>query len=322
MQKTTMNNYNCFKIIGLLLSVSFFSMAQNVPSAVAYMYKPTPDWSISDDFNGSRTDASFDTLKWHYRLPNESRTGLATGSDYVQEKDGKLICYGLKQTRKAGAIITNKYSQYGWYAFRWKATGIDADKRNAWHPAIWGALNNSKKESAPGTIGEGSNWMEIDIVEFNSWSTTMTEWSADAPAYLWVDSLKQKVKVNTGRGPGFGWKKAVMFDGVNDKYKGQILGGDGFDEWQTWGLEYHPEYLQMWKKDGDTWVKVGHTVIFTDNDIKPTLRTVPRQALCPLYWYIGNLYMPQNTDKPIREEEITNSTLQVDWFHFYPFAKE
>lgn len=294
---------------------------QKAPSAIAYRYEKLPDIEISDEFNASRKNDAFDTSKWHYRKPTSKRTGLATDAYHVKEKEGKLICYGQKGTKKAGAIISNKPKQYGWYSFRWKTTGIDANKRNAWHPAIWGAYHNSKGESVPGTVGKNSNWMEIDIVEFNSWSTTMTEWSADAPAYIWVDSLNQKVKVNSGRGPGFGWKKAIMFDGHSDKYKGEVLGGDNFNEWQVWGMEFHPEYLQMWKKDNDIWVKVGHTIIFTDKDIKPTIRTVPRHTVHPLYWYLGNLYMPQNKKIPIREEQITNSTLEVDWFHFYPLKK-
>jgi len=307
-------------LFAFLIGIGLVSTAQDVPSAIAYMYDNTPDWDISDEFNASRKNNAIDFEKWHYRKPTPNRVGLAAGTEYVQEKDGRLICLGRKDTRKAGAIISNKYKQYGWYTFRWKTTGIDAKKRNAWHPSIWGAFHNSKDESVPGTVGENSNWMEIDIVEFDSWSTTMTEWSADAPAYLWVDSLQQKVKVNHGRGPGFGWKKAIMFDGKTDKYKGEVLGGGNYDQWQTWGIEYHPEYLQMWLLDKGTWVKVGHTVIFTENDIKPTLRSVPKQAVKPLYWLIGNLYMPQNTNVPIKEEQITNSTLEVDWFHFYPFV--
>ncbi|WP_109830913.1 LamG domain-containing protein [Reichenbachiella versicolor] len=285
------------------------------PPELKNIYASKPDSKYSDEFNGKRKNNSFDTKKWHYR--ESTKTGLGQGKEYVQEKDGKLICYGHKNKRKAGAIVSNNYFQYGFYAFNWKTTGIVPDARNAWHPSVWGSLNDTRRNNVPGTTGENSNWMEIDIMEFSTWSKVKTDWSSDAPCYLWVDSLNKKVKVNIKPGPSFGWKKAIMIDGKKDKYKGEIIGRSGFDQWQTWGMEYHPEYLQMWYLDSEEWVKVGHRINFSENDVAPSLRTVPNKARKPLYWYLGNLFLPQGKT-PIQEEQITNSTFEVDWFHYHP----
>ena len=65
---------------------------------------------------------------------------------------------------------------------------------------------------------------------------------------------------------------------------------------------------------------VGLQFRVTENDVKPSLRTVPKKAVKPLFWYIGNLYMPQGKAK-FPEEEITECTFEVDWFHFHPLSK-
>lgn len=162
--------------------------------------------------------------------------------------------------------------------------------------------------------------MEIDIMEFSTGSGEATDWSSDAPSYIWNDSLNKRVKVNDPNGKAFGWKKAIMIDGLKDSYKGEVIGAKGHDKWQTLGMEYHPDYIQMWKLDGNQWVKFGNTVSFSDDDKIPTLRTVPKKAVKPLYWYIGSLFL--SFGKPdISEEQITNSTFEVDWFHFHSLKK-
>lgn len=292
--------------------------AQKLPKELKGIYECKPDAKYSDEFNGKRKNNSFDIKKWHYR--ESTKKGLGQGAEYVQEKDGKLICYGIKDQRKSGALVSNDYFQYGWYAFKWKTTGINENKRNAWHPSVWGSLDDTRGNKVPGTTGEGSNWMEIDVMEFSTGGGEHTDWSSDAPCYIWVDSLQKKVKVNRDEGPSFGWKKAIMIDGKKDKYKGEVIGTKGFDEWQELAMEYHPDYLQMWKLDGNSWVRIGNKVTFTDNSIPPTLRTVPKKAVKPLYWYVGSLFFTYGKT-PIREDQITNSTFEVDWFHYHPLKK-
>lgn len=315
-----MKNLKFSGLLGLFLfSIVSIVNGQELPKELKGVYKSKPDFKYSDDFNGNRSNNSFDTDKWHYR--ESTKAGLGQGAEYVQEKDGNLICYGHKDTRKAGAIVSNSYFQYGWYAFKWKTTGIYEDKRNGWHPSFWGSLDDTRKNKVPKTYGKGNSWMEIDIMEFSTGGGEHTDWSSDAPSYIWVDSLQKKVKVNIKPGPSFGWKKAIMIDGKKDKYKGEVIGAKGHGEWQMLAMEYHPDYLQMWKKDNGKWVKIGNTVKFTDNDIPPSLRTVPKKAVKPLYWYIGSLFFTYGKT-PIREDQITNSSLIVDWFHFYPFKKK
>jgi hypothetical protein len=306
------------KLLMVLAFISLSAVCQELPKELKEIYSPNADSSLSDDFNGNRPNASFDTNKWHYR--ESTKKGLGQGAEFVQEKDGKLICYGIKSKRKAGAIISNTYFQYGWYAFKWKTTGMPENKRNAWHPAVWGSWDDTRGNYVPKTKGKGDSWMEIDIMEFSTFPKTKTYWNSDAPAYIWVDSLEQRVKVNLGRGPEFGWKKAVMIDGVKDKYNGEVIGTKNHDKWQTWGMEYHPDYLQMWEKEYGKWVVVGNRVHFTNDDITPSLRTVPKKAVKPLYWYIGNLFLPHGSTE-IQEDEISNASLEVDWFHFYALNK-
>ena len=298
-------------VIANELSVNLYEM----PAELKGIYSSEPNSEYSDEFNENRLGNAFDISKWHFR--ESTKTGLGQGNEFVQEKDGKLICYGIKSKRKAGAIVSNNYFQYGWYAFKWKATGMPEDQRNAWHPAIWGSLDDTRKNTVPGTNGPGDSWMEIDIMEFSTWPKTYTNWNSDAPAYIWVDSLNKKVKVNIEPGPSFGWEKAVMIDGIKDEYNGEVIGRSGHDQWQVWGMEYHHDYLQMWKKDGEDWVKVGNTIVFTEDEIIPSSKTVPRKAVKPLYWYIGNLFLPHGNTE-IQEEQISNSTFEVDWFHFHP----
>ncbi len=315
-----MKNFKHLFFVLYFIGIHFVFQAQNLPKELLKTYETEPLEKYSDEFNGKRKKNSFDTKKWHYRQPKPWRKGLATGSKYVQEKDGKLICHGRKDDHKAGGIVSNKYFQYGFYAFKWKTTGIADDQRNAWHPSVWGSLNDTHNKKVPGTYEKGKSWMEIDIMEFSTWKQNGTDWNADAPAYIWVDSLQKKVKVNQPKGKAFGWKKAMMTDGKKDTYKDVVIGSTGFDKWQTLGMEYHPDYLQLWQIDGDTWVKIGHKVTFTENDVPPSLRTVPKKAVKPLYWYIGNLFMPHGKTK-ITEEQITNSTLELDWFHYHSLKK-
>lgn len=318
--EVTKKNYAKYFIFVFIIILSAKGFAQNVPDELSTIYKTTPSKKYSDEFNGKRRNNSFDKGKWHYRQPQPWKKGLAVGQEFVEEKEGKLICYGRKKHRKAGAIVSNDYFQYGFYAFRWKTTGISQEQKNVWHPSVWGSLDDTRKNKVPGTYEKGMSWMEIDIMEFNTWKAKGTEWNADAPAYIWVDSLQAKVKVNQPKGKAFGWKKAMMTDGVKDKYKGKVIGKYDFDKWQVLGMEYHPEYLQLWQIDGDEWVKIGHKVFFTDNDVTPSLRTVPKKAIKPLYWYIGNLFLPHGK-KAITEDDITEATLEVDWFRFYPIKK-
>ena len=295
-------------------------IAQDLPEHLSGVYELQADPSYSDEFNGKRENNAFDTEKWHYRKGTKQRPGLGQGEMFVQEKNGKLICYGVKSLRKGGSIVSNKYFQYGFYAFKWRAKGMPHDKRNAWHPSVWGSFSDTKGSRVPYTAARGSSWMEIDIMEFMNHSKNKTVWSADAPAYIWVDTLMRKVKVNKGLGPKFGWKKAIMTDGIKTSYKGEIIGAKKHHKWTTLGMEYNPKYLQLWKKDGKKWVMIGHRITFSDNNIKPSKSTVPIKAAKPLYWIIGNLFFPSGKT-PIVEAEISDSRFEVDWFRYHQLVK-
>lgn len=305
--------------VALVVAVTNSLQAQGLPEQLAEVYEPEPDLRRSDEFNGRRAGNAFDESRWHFR--ESTKKGLGQGPEFVEERDGKLIAYGRKSLRKAGGIVSNEPFQFGWYGFRWRTTGMPEDQRSAWHPSIWGSWDDTRGNYVQGTRGDGESWMEIDILEFVTHSPTSTFWGSDAPAYIWDDSLGKRVKVNDPDGRSLGWEKAIMFDGTHDRHNGEVIGTKGHGEWQTWGMEYHPDYLQMWKLEGDQWVKVGNTVTFTDDSVTPTERTVPKKAVKPLYWYLGNLFLPHGRTE-IQEDQITNSTFEIDWFRYHPLAKE
>ena len=316
----TVKPFFSFRIIFFLLAVVSAANGQDIPQALYGVYEQEADAKYSDEFNAKRDKNAFDTSKWHYRKTTKGRPGLGQGQEYVQEKNGKLICYGLKSTRKGGAIVSNRYFQYGFYAFKWRAKGMPHNRRNAWHPSVWGSFNDTKGSKVPSTSTRGDSWMEIDIMEFSTSSKTSTYWNTDAPAYIWVDTLMRRIKVNKGLGPKFGWKKAVMTDGVKDAFNGDVIGTKNHHKWKTLGMEYHPEYLQLWQKEGRKWYAIGHRIRLTSNKVKPSRKTVPRKAAKPLYWIIGNLFLPHGKTK-IEEAQITNAKLELDWFRYHQLSK-
>lgn len=314
MNDITYSQKNKLKItlIGFII-LSINHLIAQIPSAIAHQYESTRDTSISDEFNANRPSNSVNLNKWNYRETKES--GASTR--YVTEENGHLICRGIKADKKAGGIVSKQYKKYGFYVTRWRTTGIDPNERSAWHPSIWsgrvnGQIRPSARELAPIIDeGYGRGWLEIDFVEFENFSSNSTHWSADAPARLFVPSINKTVKVNDADGRALGFKKAVMVEKVDS----------GFSDWQVWGLEYHPDYIQMWKKTGNRWDKKGEIVHFVNNINDATKTTIPKAARQEMFWYLGNLYLPQGRT-PIREDQITNSTLQVDWFRFYPYTED
>lgn len=291
-------------LCNLLLSIPF--SAQEIPNEIKDLYRASVDRSLSDEFNAHRKENKVDLKKWIYRRTKNS----GASATFVQEKDGRLICKGIKAKKRAGGIVSRKYKQYGWYVVRWKTTGINPNARSAWHPSIWsGQTNGQHAKTAdfkriPNAKG---GWLEFDMVEFET-HRPHAVWSADAPARVYAPSLNKLVKVNDANGKALGYKKAVMIEKVSS----------GFSDWQIWGLEYHPDYLQMWKKEGKVWTKQGRLIKF--NNQKPSLNSIPKSCRKPMFWYLGNLYLPHGKI-PIKKSEITDSTLEVDWFRFHPFKK-
>ena len=295
------------KLHCLLLAVAMFTgtvFSQNIPNQIKDLYKDRADYSISDEFNGKRTDNSVDLNKWDYRRTKNS----GPSTKYVREQYGYVSCKGIKADRRAGGIVSKEYKKHGFYTLRWRARGIDPAKRSAWHPSVWSAIGNGQ---LPGSLSKrqvpniGDGWLEIDMIEFENFSTTNTHWSADAPARVRVPDLEKLVKVNDADGLSQGFAKAVMIPRVDTD----------FNEWQIYGLEYATTYLQMWKRTSTGWEEQGRRVVF--NDDTPSIGSIPNVARSSMFWYIGNLFLDQNPDK-IKEYQITNSAFDVDWFRYYP----
>ena len=252
-------------LIATMITSSVFS--QNIPQPIQNLYQSKVDSSISDEFNNNRTDNSVDLTKWNYRRTKNS----GPSTKYVKEQFGYVSCKGIKADKRAGGIVTKKFKKYGFYTVKWRALGIASNKRSAWHPSIWSAVGNGQLEGTKAkkqvpNIGKG--WLEIDMIEFENFSTTNTYWSSDAPARVPSPNPNGKlIKVNDAEGIKLGYKKAVMIPKVTS----------GFASWQTHGLEYTPTYLQMWKITNKGWSKQG----------KKLFLIIITQVLDPYHWILA-----------------------------------
>jgi hypothetical protein len=281
----------------VLILLSGLSNAQP-PKKVKDIYDTKVDKSISDEFDGN---GEIDLKKWNYRQTKP--TGIAVGKKFVHKENGKLICYGWKKERKAGGIVTKNKSHFGFIETKFKVSGIFNDRQTIWHPSIWGAQCNGQVDFGKECLKSDGNWLEIDMMEFEN--TPTARWSADAPARVRVESLKRSVKVNDNNGKKLGFKKAIMIKKVTDN----------FHAWRQLGLEYNPKYLQLWEVLNGEWTKMGRKIVF--NHKTPSLSSIPKECASQMFWYLGNLFNPYKNQK-FEEKEVTNSTLEIDYFRFYP----
>lgn len=288
-------------LLMLFLFITASSYAQ-LPKEIRKIYKNKIDIRVSDEFDGN---GEVDLSKWNYRQTKPN--GIATGENFVRKVNGNLVCYGWKREKKAGGIVAKMQTHFGFIYTKFKVSGIVNSQQTVWHPSIWSGQCNGQTDATKECLKTGGNWLEIDMMEFEN--TPTARWSSDAPARLKVSELKKSVKVNDVNGRKLGYEKAVMIKKVTE----------GFHEWKRLGLEYHPEYLQLWEVKDHEWLKLGRRIIF-DNK-KPTIGSIPKACATPMFWYIGNLFNPYKNQKFV-EEEVTNSTLEVDYFRFYPIKNE
>ncbi len=277
-------------------------LAQQVPASIVNRYASTADPSVSDEFNSP----SLDTNKWAYRtLWPGSLWG--TGPQYVQMlQDGSdqyVSIRGDWSERKGSGIATKVETHFGFFSVRWRTDNIVVGSPTPWHPAIWMAAHN---------VASGSDWrsipptdynLEIDFVEY--WHQPL--WHSQAIA--WDHSGSQTTT------------EAFKLRDPNDDFATTQTG------WQEHGLEYHPDYLQLWTKQNGVWVAIGNRIPISDDPNQTG--AIYRDFATPGYWILSNkehfdvvASSPawENTDdySAFRFED---SSLDIDFFRYFPYLE-
>lgn len=314
-------------VAGLLMVAPVAANAE-IPSELAGengIFTSRPSTTFSDEFNKVHDNSSpFNKKKWHVR--KSIRTGNGTDPKYFEQKDGHLYLKGLKGKKKGGGIVSSRSMAYGFYSVKFRAEGIKADARSAWHPAIWAGSGDSRGNYVEAVKKNG--WLEVDMIEFATWSAKKAFFTSGTPARYYSKKHKDLIAAHSDEGKSLGWSKPFMFDGRYDTYtvngEEKVIGATDLDEWKIFGLEYTKEYLQMWKKVGEDWMEVGHRINFVKeavpSDPKKELPTASRSRL---FWNIGNMYLPQaNNAETLEDKHITNSALVIDWFRYYPVQRK
>ncbi|WP_158968006.1 hypothetical protein [Paraglaciecola sp. L3A3] len=290
-------------IVTILLATSACSLLPTpsyLPAELANQYSSSVDDEISDEFNSGKLDTS----KWTYR--KRAAGGLGRGTEFVNFAaiDGTneyVSLKGIGAQQKGSGISSLKAVDYGFYATRWRTTGIKTDVATSFHPAIWGFWGNAG-EVNKGISPKNRHTLEIDLMEFGNWPTP-THWSTDAPAFFDGKRIVATGSANESD-IDFDGDKAVMLGAPNET---RINHSD----WTTLGMEYTPEYLQLWEQVNGQWYKIGDTVFFTDKNTQTSINKLHRNKC---YWLLSNLFI-EFGNKP---RDRSDTSLDVDYFRFYP----
>ena len=281
-----------YAVLGLLLVISCSTdqdqglslvpekeTSDMVPAEVRDHYEAIIDQEISDDFD------SLDFSKWEYRRPDDNLVG--DGRKYVSITDEGYLCVKCDVSdKKGGGISSLNYCRFGFFITKFKIQGIHTNEKSHTHPAIWGFRYNMGEQGKLAPV-EGKDWMELDWMEYHSWSSVSC-WNSDAPPNIEGERYKDL--------------RSVMLD--ND-IKTE------FGIWETIGLEYHPDYMQVWEFVNDRWHRLGRRISAGDVQSRTTMK---RTCMQNMHWIISNVYFhhANGTDD--------DSWLFIDYFHFYPLA--
>lgn len=308
-----------------LTSYSHAQTAAQLPLGTRENYVAYTDNSVSDEFNAG----VLDTTKWgrrntkstvseHYNDPTlvvmEQETQGGESVQYVSIKGtGDNPDQSSSNPIRTAGIVSRATGFYGFYSLRFRFRGFDtpevAQNGTIWHPAVWGARNDSidgvNRSNAPADA-----WTEIDFVE---WENGPNGWSSDAPArFRDSDNVVRKVITS---GPDA--EKASMHKGPIQEYS---------SDWQTVGLEYSPDHLKLWKWDSDQWSHFGERVVdfVPDDPVTPensfTLNTIADSARSPQFWILGSVVGDWIVDRIVNgtnNHEIHDMAFDVDFFRYY-----
>lgn len=294
------------------------SLAQNPPANISHLYEKEIDESVSDDFDAR--DLNED--KWGYRTEEPAGNWLA--SNVSIERDGDATYLNLlgrwnRSTNPNGIIVgtgsssgiyTRQTAGFGFYTTRWRVEGINPTQRSSWHPAIWKAnakpINGWVKSDLP------TDQIELDFIEFFQWRDETILWHSQA--IEWVSTPK-------GR-------RQTRFQ--HNQWSGDFL--DSY--WNTHGLEYHPEYIQLWEFDeaSSRWTKRGSAVTISPAKTDQQRFNINKESAHEGHWIISNYDYFNKTNehwgklfgRPISSDDNfleSDSSLKVDHFRFYPLVQ-
>ncbi|WP_010182749.1 LamG domain-containing protein [Aquimarina agarilytica] len=275
-------------------SLKLTSEANNpggLPQEILSKYRDRADYSISDEFNGS----SLNRNKWGYRTKNNASIWGTNG--YVKmanQNNTKFVSIkGSWGQKKGSGISAKKASHYGFHILRWRTIGISPDKRTPWHPSVWTSATNFASGQDARSIQTNGKFTEIDFTEY------------------WHNPIWHSQTITWENGKKTGTQ--IMRPNRNDFPNGS---------WQVHGLEYHPNYFQLWKKNGNTWSKIGTRIPINN---KPNSKTnINKEFAKAGYWILSNKYHWENIKRvydgnpPLNTFKLSDSWLHVDYFRFYP----
>lgn len=285
-------------LVGTVLAASL-SSAQSVPEDVAHLYAASVNPLVSDEFEGDTLDRD----KWTYRtLWPGSLWG--TGTEYVQMRqdgdDGYVSLVGTwdENEPRGSGIATKHETHFGFFSTRWRTDGIVQGSPTPWHPAIWMAAHNVSQEEWRSIPATDKN-LEIDFVEYwhiPQWHSQAIEWDRNGPE-TFHKILRE-----------------------NDDF-GTVETG-----WKEHGLEYNPDYMQLWVKENGEWTAIGNRIEINDDPNDPD--AIHRDFASAGYWILSNkehFDVVANSPRWRDTDDYSpflfqDSTFDIDYFRHFELA--
>ncbi|ADE53848.1 hypothetical protein [Coraliomargarita akajimensis] len=275
----------------LLIAVaplSAYREGPNPPSSVRSQYNAY-DPNLSDNFNGG-----VDWSKWTRRQTNIASKGSLATWQLGTVNGGWMRLYGKRingnWVGNGFASKPSKIYNTGFYVARWKFNG-PSNNKTIYHPSIWSANWNNGVDSA--TIPTGSNWLELDFMEYESW-----------PHYSPASHLVPRVN---GQIPSGNTRPRMVDGGVITSFSDQI-----------WGVEYHKNYIRTWKYANGTWSQVGRTV-WSSGQTNWAINKYSYKCRKKMYWILSNITPDwQRRPAALQNNSTADTAFYINYFEYHP----
>ncbi|MEM8945910.1 MAG: hypothetical protein AAGD11_12100 [Planctomycetota bacterium] len=286
-----------------------------MPSEIAHLYENEADRSVSDEFDAQQLD----TGKWDYRTAPTSANWLQSNTSLENQGEDRYLELRGEWKRTAGAdgfvtgtgsssgIYSKKTMGHGFYTARWRVEGISPNHKSSWHPAIW-CHRSIPTTTNPSRLPQ--DHIELDFVEFSQSRTQNIQWHCQAVEWVRNREESRMTPIESSS-----WSSDFQ-EGV----------------WSTHGLEYHPDYVQLWEFDeiSRQWSQRGEKIsITTAATDKKALNINKSSAHEQAYWILSNYDFFERVNKmwePYHGRKVkstdnflmSESSLQIDYFRFRP----